>query len=711
MIGAKNNGGLPVKIFLRDNKNMVMRFLFYAMVVLLPLSGIVHGRTGLEAEPTIEQLLIDANSKKALAAREITQSPDRIAGEVARIIARLDSFFRDELRGQFDTHYKEIEQSLQTVSLPEDVGRLEVAWEQLKAGTRIDSSGLDALVEDFIGRAQAEIEPYQANLIASIDSQLEEIWAAAFKQAQDTIRAPFLEILVRHFPAWDTPHLTAPPLSVPSQSSAEDYRPNVVRPALGLTGILLIVLRRKIVRMVSLKMAGKVAGKFIPVVGALLLAFDVWDAAQAKTSLEQTLREQFLIRYQEEFTLTTLWDQPAEEGEPSTRQQLEQEIRPFLHRWSDHCRREVERILEAAHIFAISPNVKDYITEQTQKGRHTQEIVEDLSLVSGVFGQEIIVQAPLDDLLLLIVHAPDEQELARLARELGPWLLQEYAQHGREVLVTANRLGVPTFLEVVRTGKKLDWYDVRTVFEQYSRLSEPARRGLVLALLERTSPSSIPSATLENISRHEKLFRIVAPLVAPDTDKLFNLFGSPPVLDVVDRAYQRNTEAAEAFLSQWTFRIWERYRDPARFDALSAVTDYRLTERKQMARDLAREIGERDELTPIFADVGLCGVRLWDTYVGPAAGQHQRKVTENAIYLHKEGYPCDVLQTEEGLSRVRFFHHLPLGLQAFHLLRQEGKKIGSIVVLFIVLIPVFWFCWRISYKRENKRHRRSSPVT
>ena len=276
-----------------------------------------------------------------------------------------------------------------------------------------------------------------------------------------------------------------------------------------------------------------------------------------------------------------------------------------------------------------------------------------------------------------------------------PGSCKSTAQHGREVLIAANRLGVPTFLEVVQAGKKLDWYDVHTVFEQYPRdLSEPARRGLVLALSEQVATSGVAPATLENIARHEKLFQIVAPLVTPDTKKLFRLFGSTSVVDIVDRTYQTNAEAAQAFLSQWPIRTWERYRDTARFDALLAVADYRLTERKQAAPDFARELGERDELTHIFADVGLCGVQLWDTYVGSAAGQHQREKAENAIYLYKEGYPCDVLQTQEGLAEVQLFYHRltywTSYQQAFQMLRPFWKIIaywGVIVFMLLVAVP------------------------
>lgn len=681
-----------------------MRLLGGILVLLFTYGGVYAQTDSLKSNPSVEDLLLQTASKKALAAREISQSADRVSGEVARIVTRLDSLFQDQIQEQFDTHYTDVEKSLQTVSLPQDVGRLEVAWQQLKAG--VDPSDLEALCEDFIRRAQTTLEPLREELDAYIDGRVKKILTAELKQAQEAIRAPFQEILVRYFPVWEVQHLNAPPLPTPPRLQEDDYRPNVVSPALGLTGLLLVTLRRRIVRMAGRKVAGKALGKLIPVLGVLLLGYEVWDVAQAKTALEQELRTQFLSTYKAEFSPTTIWNLPAEEGEPSARQRLDQEIRAFLSNWSDHCRQEVERMLDAARIFTLSPNVQAYIAEQTQKGRHTQEIVEDMHLVGEVFGEGLIAQAPFMDLLSMIIHAPDKQELAHLAHELDAWLVREYTQHGREVLVAAHSLGVPTFLEVVRAGEKLDWYDVRTIFEQYPRdLSQAARRGLVLALVEQTEPAGVAPATFENIARHDKLFRALAPLVRPDTDKLFQLFGNALAVDLADRAYQKNAGLAQVLVNQWPVRTWERYRDTERFDALFAVAAYRLKERKQSAHDFAADLGQRDELTPLYADVGQCGVQLWDMYVGTQAGGHQRRMAENAISLYKAGYPCDVLQTPEGLSLAQFFQRFPFGLQAFHLARPLGKTAYAAVIVFVALIVAVpaSLLWRVVRKGNRPR--------
>ena len=93
-----------------------MRFLL-TLVLVFSLSSPVHAQTPSEAEPNVEDLLISANSKKALAAREIAQSPNRVAGELARVMAGMDRLFQEQVQERFDAHYKEIEQALQTVGI------------------------------------------------------------------------------------------------------------------------------------------------------------------------------------------------------------------------------------------------------------------------------------------------------------------------------------------------------------------------------------------------------------------------------------------------------------------------------------------------------------------------------------------------------------------------------------------------------------------
>ena len=308
-----------------------MRFLL-TLLLVFSLSSPVHAQAPSEAEPNVEDLLISANSKKALAAREIAQSPNRVAGELARVMARMDRLFQEQVQERFDAHYKKVEQSLQTVSLPEDVGSLEVAWQQAKAGV-YDSSDLDALLEGFIRRAQTTVEPQQEELAGHIDSQFKETLTAELKQAQDTIRAPFQEILAHYFPTQDVPQLSALPIPRLLGSQEGEDGKLLPGPVIALPSGLGWHLG---------KILAKVTGKkhIHPIVLSLWGAYEVWKLGQAKTDLEHELRTKLLSVYKENFSPAIIWSQPV-------RQQLEQEIRTSLLTWSDHYRMEAERLLTA----------------------------------------------------------------------------------------------------------------------------------------------------------------------------------------------------------------------------------------------------------------------------------------------------------------------------------------------------------------------------
>ena len=392
--------------------------LLWAILVLFSLSNIAYGQTLPEAESTVEELLIQASSKRALAYQKIDQLPNSVEDEVDRVMTKLDGLFQDKMQERFNKHYKKVEQSLQTVSLPKDVDPWKLALKRYQ--TLVDSRALDPLVKGFIRQAQTTLEPHREKLVEEIDTQLNETLTVELKQARDVIRAPFQRELIQYFPVWNVPDLRASPLPVLELPGMKgEGRSNVPGAAIG--GLLLVILRRRIANLIARKIAGKALGKLIPVIGTLLLGYEVWDAIRAKAELERTLRTQFLSTYQEEFSPNTIWDQPVEEGELSTRRQLEQRVSTSLRAWSEHCRQEVLRMLDAYDVFVLSPKVKDYITKQAGKGRNTQEIIEDMNRVGKVFGQGIIRQKPLGYLLKMIAHAPDTQELTRLARELGTW--------------------------------------------------------------------------------------------------------------------------------------------------------------------------------------------------------------------------------------------------------------------------------------------------
>lgn len=265
----------------------------------------------------------------------------------------------------------------------------------------------------------------------------------------------------------------------------------------------------------------------------------------------------------------------------------------------------------------------------------------------------------------------------------------------------------------------VDWRTAAELFAQYpAELNERARRGLFLSAREGVGRPAVPTETLEEIAHRESLFGQAAPLLRSDVERLYRLFGDSDSLDVVARAFDRNPEVAGAFVAEWPVVVWRRYGDADRFDALWAVADDRLGVQGQPPAEFAREIGERDALTPRFLDAGLCATQIWAAHAPPPAGAYQRRMAESGVRLLKSGYPCDELLTPEGLEQAEFYDGIPLvGKWAGKFLYNHLRKFPVIIELALyglVLIVVVWVgvrVYRILPSRGGRvRPRRAAPV-
>ena len=687
--------------------------LWLAIPLLLALGGSTNGHALAASEPGLEDRLLAIEMDKFAIRSRIDQIPSHVETEVDRIMGVMDELTAKEISKLVDDHYSEVDKSLQSVSLPEDIGALKVYWESLKTGTRIDSAGMDALVQDFLRRARAAVEPSQEKLADDIENRLTEALNAEMMQARKTIRTPFQRLISTRFPDLAVPDLRGPSFPLLPELGEKDWSDGAG--IAGGSGIIVLVtlvkeVRKRIIEKISKKILGRVAASFssgplAPLIGAVLVTYEVWDARKAKADLERLLRKEFLTAYQKELSATTRTRADSgDDGNPSSGR-IEEKIRGNLDGWFEQCLREAEKQIAVAEFVKLCPPVRTFIREESRKGTYTDYIFDAIDLAGKMFPLEIISREPFPFLWNMARTAPNKEELNHLAHELGNWLLEEYRQHGDEVLVAANRLGIGPFLEVVRNGEKLNWFDARRMFEQYPRnLSERARRGLVLALLEQVAEPGVDQATLESINRDEELFRRTAPLLQPDVRKLYRLFEDPPAMEIVDRAFHRNVAVARGLLIEWSVRIWERYRERDRFDALFNVAEYRVTDQKQAPREFAREIREQDKLTVRFIESGLCGVRLWDTYAGPGAGQRQRREAESAVALFDEGYPCDLLLTSEGFGDIRFYHVVTFGWgqPLFHRLYPMLTFIYIAAIAVIVLLVFRVVVWVLRMASSRK---------
>ena len=686
-----------------------------AIPLLLAFGGSTNGHALAAPEPGPEDQLLAIEKDKFAIRSKIDQIPSNVETEVDRIMGVMDELTAKEISKLVYDHYSEVDKSLQSVSLPEDIGVLEVYWENLKSGTGYNSAGVDILVSDFLRRARAAAELSQEKLAEDIENRLNETLSAEMMRARKTIRAPFQRLISNRFPDLAVPYLRGP--SFPLLPELEDKDWSDGAGIAGGFGIIIFSatlkkeIRKRIIEKISKKILGRVAtsfssGPLAPLIGAVLVAYEVWDVRKAKTDLEKLLRKEFLTAYEKELSATTRTKADSGDGGNLFGSRIEEKIRENLNGWFERCLREAEKQIAVAEFVKLSPPVRTFIRKESRAGMNTDDIFAAINLVGSMFPLEIISKEPFPFLWNMAITSPNKEELNHLAHELGNWLLDEYRQHGDEVLVAANRIGIGPFLEVVRNGEKLNWFDARRMFEQYPRnLSERSRRGLVLALLEQVAEPGVDQATLESINRDEDLFRRTAPLLQQDVRKLYRLFEDPSATEIVERAFHRNVDVARNLLIEWPVRTWERYRERDQFDALFNVAEYRVTNQEQAPRDFAREVGEQNKLTVRFIESGLCGVRLWDTYAGPGAGQRQRReAARSAVALLDEGYPCDLLLTSKGFKDIQLYRNVTFGWgqPLFHRLYPILTFIYIAVVAVIVLLVFLVVVWVLRMTSSRK---------
>lgn len=666
--------------------------LLLPLLTLSPATEPAAPSTSPASELTPAQRLRIAASRKSLALREIEALESRAHEETRRIVEAMDDLIRGRLTSLFEQHHDAVPGELEKVTLPPNIGRWRVAWMKLKASIPFVRKGeeeLEDLCRQFIEAADRRIEPLREELMRQLDHEFRETLNRDFQAAQEQIRDAFQEVIIRHFPVWESVSLPPPPL--PDQALPESLQSESGNVGLaGLAGLVTLILSRILKRLIptlAAKMAGRVLAKLIPGIGAVLVGWEVWDAYQARTNLETELRTQFADAYRTEFTAQAIWTTAVDDGEAPYRDQVRQALHSSLTAWSAHCRNEAQRILDAAYVMMHSPGIEDYLEAQHQLGRHTEEVVEELSLAGEVFGP--LVAGPPIEVFLEMQAGRDKRLLARLASELDEQLVTLYQRHGRRMLDAASAMGAGTFLAVVRSADPPDWEQCIDAFQSLPPdASDQARQGLLLLIQFDIDHRGVVPAALVTVARHATLFAFLAPELVDDRILLLDLLNDRHARAAIEDGRDRDEAATRVFLHAWDRITWHRYREQDRREALYQVVALRRErDGDEAIPQLAEALKERDRLTPIYMDVGREGILIWDAWVGSGAGALQEEWANRAIALFRKGYPADSLQTRQGIELVELCEKFPyVGPLAFDIVEPLGRA-AKLVLVLLVLIP------------------------
>lgn len=641
----------------------------------------------------VGEVLKQVEAKKALLAKEIGQLQDTAKVETQYVIESLDKLFQNEIAGIIAEHHKQVEGALENVKLPESVGGLGISISQFKAVFGKDED-IKKICDEFVKSAQQTIEPLIEQLTQEIQSTIEPVLKEKTKEAQENIREPFQSSIAKYFPVYEGVNLPPAPLPthlMPAGLSSSEKIALVT----GITGIVLIIVTKIIKRLatkLAAKMAGKVLFKLVPYVGWAMLAWDAYNVTQAKANLELEMRAQFIEVYRQEVTADTFWKLPPEEGGRSFRDEMTASVGELLTKWAAVCREEVSRLMDAAQVMSISPNAKDYMIEQKEKGRNSLEVNEDLILVGQTFESSLVALAPIEKLLDVIVRAPDKTELRYLVYTLGDsTFLSEYEKSGTEFLIAAHEIGTDEISRMIKGNTSVDW---REAVEAYKTLepesSATAKRGLLVLLETGVAYHGVVNSMLEIIGNSEALFRKIAELLNPKHDQILRLIGDEAIRGTLMDSFEANPELTAACLKTWPDVIWKRYGDPNRLAALLTVASYRREERNESFESFAQSLLDQDDVNNIHLEFGLDGVRIWDAYVTKESGDIDRQFARDALELYRKGFPAKDLFTHEGVESAQLAIWLPFAqLRIYNVIKKLGRTVSLLFGIFLLILFLF----------------------
>lgn len=646
-------------------------------------------------DEAISEILKHVEVNKTLLEKEISQIEVRIDQETRQVIEALDHLFDTKISRLVAGHHKEVAKEVNRIELSETAWG--VALSQLKAVVGSDED-IKRICNDFLQTARRKVEPLLEELTEKMQEEINPVLESSIKSAQENIRRPFQESMVRYFDVYEGMNLPAAPLPVELVPKDTQAGQSSI-PVFGISGILILIfsrILRKAVQKITVKVLGRVLSKLIPVIGALLILVDIYDVSQAKIKLEAEIRAQFLQAYEEEMTADVFWrDADAEDG--SYRRNMSESVHELLDKWADQCKDEVKRAMEASHVAALSPNARAYMLAEKEKGRNSQQIAEDMTIVGRTFESSLIASHPLEELLDIVFRAPDRRALQRLVYTLGNKVfMEEYAKGGSNFLEAAHIIGAEEVSRMVKGESTLNWQDAREAFLTLAPDVDPAvRRGLMLLLESGIPYRGVTTSSLEAAGRHEDLFLFLLDAFSHDPPRLLKLISDKDVRDVMRQCRSESEELTLACAREWTELTWKRYAEAERIQALNAAAAYRLKETNQSYDSFARSMQKQDELTLLYLETGVDGLRIWDTFVTAESGEVDRALAREALSFYKKGYPAESLMTRDGIDMARATSWLPIMKQdTFNMLIKLGS-FGWIVFWVIGLIVAIFLFWII----------------
>ncbi|MDR2522231.1 MAG: hypothetical protein LBC93_00790 [Synergistaceae bacterium] len=633
-----------------------------------------------------------------LAVQNIAQAEEK------RIMSDLDAWHKRRLTRIMEEHHAKVESVLADVTLGEDVGGVEVYWSQIKAGAGFDATLAD-LVQRFADRVQravrADIMELQERISGELHQKLMDniilansnIWGR-YNLAMGQV---FGKELVSSVAA--APSLESVLESVRGRESeganAAGQSPTAL--ALGI-GIIMLPLIKRIVNRVStaiaVKMGGKIVSKLIPVVGWLMVGWEIWSATQAKANLEEELRKNFFTEYKQSFSAEVIWQEIAASSE------LRDTVKRSCLEIENQCRAIAASFIDISDIVQRVPVLREYVQREREDGRGDAQIYDTLKQLYYVFKDKILSEYDVKVLEQVVFRVPPafRGRFSRLLDVTGNEFVELFIQDRvlfDERIRKAQLLGVENYLRH-RTEVDLLKDDLQTVFVPYaSFITEDAGAcaGVFLLLRLGASTEGWQQEALRRVFAHGEAFAAILP---QDQVKAVKIFQSDRMAGVLLRAYEKNPELSRALVKLQPLAFWDTARKIE--NTLSAI-EFVKKESRYSPEEAVAAVMSDARIPDIYEEYGKDGLVLWRRFVGKDSGTQQEKIAKSAIQLalHK-GYPTGKLITINDVKWAEYCDYLPIGGVSLFGATTDLSQGLRFAILYIPLFVFLYLAARFFYK-------------
>jgi|GEM_PF-6190400 len=671
-----------------------------------------------ETEPSEQdyaELLLAVDAKRESVLAELDRMEFKQQKEIQLVMRELDAYWVS--RGSTDRyqdHYTRVRKILEEVTLRPEYSNMDVILNQYKA--ILDDAKLQEICEAFTLDALDKIQSEQERFFTKNQEAFSQYADRTFGDAQDSLAAHVDRLIANQFPSWQQMYATLPLPEASEQEfefSSQKARGN--RGTYAILGLAVLVLsrtiRRLIVRKMAKKIAGRVVSRFIPYIGIALLAVEVVTAMQAKSKMEDFLRQTFIEEYKSMVNPDSMWRESYEDDETkdviSMRAKTQDSVRAQLAAWSKASRQTTEELLVASPLLE-NPNFKIFAQAQIAQGVGITALVKQLNIIYASFGR-LCLSVPIDKLIAMKgdIADADAVVLHELADSLGKDLIVQYDEHGPEMLRASVDMGAMPMIDMVQ--KKQAWQPIYRNFRKYldRTASSLAKSGFFLASEFNLplSPEWTPQR-FASLGANEPRVREMAEQ-GFSNKALANTAGDSEISEMVLNMSDQNQQLAIELAERLSAVQLARYRDISRQESL--VNTYNiLYEKKDWSPEtFVTHIRKSDRVMDVFEEFGADGIDIWNVYVNQRSGTHQEKQLDHALSLYRKGAPTEICTDAANVGLASTFYSTPGGRSAFNILYPVLKNSPLLGRILLVAVFLGFTLFFIRLFRINRLFSRS----